>query len=76
MNKKIMFAIILGLFILLPIVAAHEEYGNECGMMYGSNMWFGPGFWMPGFGMFYLTLVSFGIILLIIYLIINSKKRR
>lgn len=79
MDKRIMLSIILGLILLTSVVTAHEENDNEFfhhHMMgdFGSHMWFGTGYWMPGVGMFYGTLILAGIILLIIYLVLNSNK--
>lgn len=73
MYKKILFAIILGLISISQVVIAHEGYGDEC-QMYGSQMMFGGGYIMPGFGMFYVSFVLIGLTLLIIFLILNSKK--
>jgi uncharacterized membrane protein len=79
MDKKIIAIIILGMILLIPISLAYGMNNYRFfhyRMMYGfgHRMWFGPGLWMHGFGMFYVTLTLIAIILLLIYLIVNSKK--
>ncbi len=78
MNKKIMLSIILGLVLVSPITLAHEENEDEFHdyMMddFDSHMGFGTGYSMMGFGMFYGTLILAGLILLIVYLILKSRK--